>query len=1182
MKKLYLILFIVAFSQAALAEKTEESVGFSKFRSKEIKALEKEFLDPPMSSRPRTWWHWLSNNVTKDGITKDLEAMKKIGIKGAQVTTMPQGAPYGPVKYLSDEWLEASAHAAEECDRLGMGLGFSNAIGCSGAGGPWIKPELSMQELVWSEITIDGPFKGELQLRQPKINENYYRDLKVFAFPSLPGDGVGLSSLNPKVTCNIAGLDTSAILDGDIDTGAVITGTGSPVDINFEFGKPLTAYSLQILVADSGKHNLRGVKVTLFTSTDGKNWSYKLSSTGHQSFVAGDKRVFSEGSESEITSRYFKVRISSGKGRKISLNEIFLGGARLPRYNFKAARSTTWVVTFDPVDTNIPKEQLVDSSKIMDITSQMDSTGKLSCKLPAGNWTIVRMGHTSTGRRMNPDTPEDKDNPGLQADKMRKEAILTHLEKGLVGRVARQMKTLKHKNPITINIDSWECGAQTWTRDFPAEFKQRRGYDCMKWLLTVTGRIIDSADVTDRFLWDFRRTIGDLYAENYFGTFRDYCHANNMVLEGEVPGTGIPAIADGLQCLGIMDVPQGEFWIRAKPGPNRHWGLSGGDNTKEAAVAAHVYGKEITSCEAFTSFGYADGWQMDPQQLKPIGDRQFCKGMNEMVFHCYAHQNDDRFPGMTLGQFGLNFTRKLTWWDQGSDWIEYITRCQHVLRQGLFVADVCYFYGENAPSSVYYYVPEVLYPRKMNKPVTPAGFDYDCCDWTTLNKMTVKDGRVVLPHGMSYAYLVIPANAQMTVHSLKKVRELVLAGATVVGPEPLRSPTLTGYPQTDKFIQSTAGKLWPKEKGPAGKPAGKGRVINCDSFEEIFKHDKLPADFEVLSNQQDTDILYIHRKLDGMDIYFVCNQKERMQDATLLFRASNKVPEIWHPETGTITKAPLYSFEGDRTAVAVRMKPFESFFVVLRESTEKNDPVVMLTKDGQPTGLRVLKTLTGSATGNAALSASVPEPSVSVDNGIRLTVWQAGTYTAHLSSGATQQATVNSIAAPATLEGPWKVSFQQGRLAPEGDTVFDKLISWPEHTDKGIKYFSGTASYKKNILIGKDRLKRGMKAHLDLGRVKNVAQVFVNGKDMGVLWKKPFDVDITSALHEGDNELEIRITNLWPNRLIGDQNLPPNERVTWEFYRFYDANSPLLESGLLGPVRLLSSVEVEASKPGGI
>jgi hypothetical protein len=469
----------------------------------------------------------------------------------------------------------------------------------------------------------------------------------------------------------------------------------------------------------------------------------------------------------------------------------------------------------------------------------------------------------------------------------------------------------------------------------------------------------------------------------------------------------------------------------------------------------------------------------------------------------------------------------------------------------------------------------VLEPRQMHKPVTPPGYDYDCCDWTTLNRMTVRNGRIVLPHGMSYAYLVVPANAQMTVHALEKVKELVLAGANVVGSEPLRCPSLTGYPQSDEIIHSIAGELWPENTKPEGKLVGKGRVINNDSFKEILEYDKMHADFEVRSNETDTDIQYTHRRQDGMDIYFISNQKERIQDATLLFRVSRKVPEIWHPETGEITRAPLYSFEDGRTAVAVRLKPYESFFVVFRKRTKKEDPIVMLTKDGQPTGLRILKA--ASVTESAPLPASVPAPGVFVDNGIHITVWEDGTYSAQLSSGAIRQATVSSVPAPVTIEGHWNVSFQSGRLAPEGVTVFEELISWPEHTEKGIRYFSGTAGYKKNILVSEERLKQGMKIYLDLGNVKNVAEVIVNEKNLGVLWKSPFRVDITQALHEGDNELEIRITNLWPNRLIGDQNLPPEERVTWEFHRFYDADSPLLESGLLGPVRLLSCVEVKTS-----
>ena len=1072
--------------------------------------LEKEFLNPPSESRPRTWWHWISNNVSKDGITKDLEAMKRIGLKGAQITTMPQGGPFGDVKYLSPEWFAAVEHAEKEAKRLGLIVGFSNAIGCSGAGGPWITPELSMQKLVWSETLQKGPFEGTLQLPQPEIVEAYYRDLKVVAFPTIPEDDVPLASFNPKVTSDIPGLKTATLVDGNPATGESIRSGDGKQFIEFEFETPKKAASVQLFLSEA--HNVHpSIAVTLLSSMDGVKWQSICSLHSRTAFSLSGSKVLSEGF-AESSARFYKVEFSAPKNHAFAMNELSLGSARLKGANFKAARSSNHPTVFIPTPFAVPAEQTIDSKKIIDLTAHMEASGKVRCKLPEGNWTIIRFGHTSTGKRMVPDHPTDKNSPGLEADKMSRKAILAHLNKGLVGQVLEQYKKWNSKVPITINIDSWECGPQTWTQDFPREFKKRRGYDCMSWLLSVTGRIVDSVDLTERFLWDYRRTIADLYAENFYGTFRDFCHANNILLDGEAPGIGIPAIADGLQCLGMMDVPQGEFWIEAKPGPNRYLGLGGGDNTKEAAVGSHIYGKTITSCEAFTAFGYADGWQMDPAQLKPIGDRQFCLGMNEMVFHRYVHQPDERVPGMTLGQFGLNFDRTLTWWEQGRDWIQYITRCQHLLRQGLFVADVCYFYGEGAPNSVWYYVPKVLDPRKRMKPILPAGYDYDCSDWTSLNKMVVKEGRVVLPDGMSYAYLVMPENAQLTVHALRKISDLVKAGATiVVNARPECSPSLTDFPRADRRIQEMANELWPEGPAPAVRKVGKGRVIANESFEAIFKNDSLVLDFEAISGKTDADIRYIHRKQGETEIYYVCNQQDRMEEATLYFRVNGKVPEIWHPETGKIAKASVYKIEGTRTAVTVRMNPSESFFVVFRSSAVATERV----------------------------------------------------------SVAQQQAVPNTVSAPVALEGPWKVTFQAGRRAPAEAIAFDSLISWTEHPLEGVKYFSGTATYTKTVTLEKAFLKPGQSIDLDLGVVKNVAEVFVNGRAMGVLWKTPFRCDIASAIQAGENKIEIQITNLWPNRLIGDQKLPEKERVTWCFYKFYTAESPLLESGLLGPVRLL-------------
>lgn len=1130
------------------------------------------FLNPSDEFRPRTWWHWISNNVSKPGITKDLEAMKRIGLKGAQITTMPQGGPFGDTKYLSPEWFDAVEHAEKEAARLGLILGFSNAIGCSGAGGPWITPELSMQKLVWSERVQRGPFEGDIQLPQPEEIDGYYRDVKVLAFPTVPGDEIPLDTLNPKISSDIPGFRPDAVIDGNTDTGETVAGTGGIVSIQFEFKEPQVARSLQVYLASPDASRMEYARVNLLTSADGLTWSKLVSTGARESFNISAVKVLSDGFP-EAKSRFYKVELQTAKNQKLSLREISFGAARLPRNNFKAARSSNHPTVFEPLPLDIPRQQVVDSKQIRDLSGQMSSTGKVHLQLPEGNWTIIRFGHTSTGKKMVPDTPADKDRTGLEADKMSRKAILTHLNQGLPGQVLEHYKKWNDKVRITINIDSWECGPQTWTPEFPGEFQKRRGYDCLSRLLTVTGRIVDSVDETERYLWDYRRTIADLYAENFYGTFSEFCHSHDMLLDGEAPGIGIPAIADGLQCLGIMDVPQGEFWIEAKPGPDRPLGLGGSDNTKEAAVASHIYGKGVTSCESFTSFGYADGWQMDPLQLKPIGDRQFCLGMNEMVFHRYVHQPDDRVPGMTLGQFGLNFDRTLTWWEQGRDWIEYITRCQYMLRQGLFVADVCYFYGENAPSSVWYFVPKILDPRKRMTPTLPAGYDYDCCDWTSLNKMTVKDGRVVLPDGMSYAYLVIPGNAQLTVHALRKVQELVKAGATVVGSKPFRSPSLTNYPASDRQIQDMAKELWPQVPAPAERKVGKGRVIDNQSFESIFQNDKLPQDFEAVSTQSGADLRYIHRKQGDVDFYFVSNQRDRQEEATLYFRVYGKVPEIWHPETGTTEPAPVYEVVDGRTAVAVRLSPSESCFIVFRKEAKGADSIIDLRKDGQMTGLSIAKL--AAVAREAPVTSLLPEASLSVNGAIRVRAWEAGQYTAELKSGAKREVTITSVPGPVTINGPWNVTFQAGRLAPEGLVVFDKLISWTDHLAPAIKYFSGTATYAKSIDIPEARLGAGKSVYLDLGDVKNVAEVFVNGKSLGVLWKMPFRADITPAIHAGMNQIEIKVTNLWPNRLIGDQKLPEKERVTWAFYKFYTAESPLLESGLLGPVRLLSSIESE-------
>jgi hypothetical protein len=555
-----------------------------------------------------------------------------------------------------------------------------------------------------------------------------------------------------------------------------------------------------------------------------------------------------------------------------------------------------------------------------------------------------------------------------------------------------------------------------------------------------------------------------------------------------------------------MDIPQGEFWLGGKLNPgDPPYAKGGQDNTKEPACAAHTYGKEIVSCEAFTSFGKDDGWTQHPFRLKPYGDKQFTNGLNEIVFHRYAHQPDDRFPGMSLGQFGLKFERTLTWWEQGRPWIDYLTRCQHMLRQGRFHAEVLYYYGRDVPNSAGYFAPDALNPRDQVKPVLPVGYDYDVCDASIFEKITVENGEVVLPSGMRYRYLVLPDHARLTPRDVEKIKSLAEAGATLIGPAPTRSPSLVAFPEADQAVRTLAAEIWPADGKPGERRVGKGRVISGSTFEQILAADGLVPDFFV-QGAKDASIRYIHRILPEGDLYFVCNLKDRLEPVTLQFRITGRSVGVWDATTGAVTENIAATDDGKMTSVTLPLQPHESLFFVFTNKNPKAGPAVAF-REERP-------------------STSTP------------------------------------------VEGPWTVSFPANLGAPEEPVIFEQLGSWTENPDDRIKHFSGTASYRKTIRLAKPA--KGSRLFLDLGNLPHLAEVSLNGKNLGVVWSKPARVDITSAAKSGDNDLEIRVTNVWKNRLVGDAKLEPAKRITWSNWPFYKGNEPLEVSGLIGPVTLIS------------
>jgi len=956
-------------------------------------ALEAGFANPPASALPRTWWHWISGSVSKEGITADLEAMKRIGLGGAQIFSVDASPVRGSVVFRSQEWRDLVKHSLTEAERLGLEISMHSCDGWSISGGPWIQPEGSMQKVVWSETQVEGGKTIPLSVPQPEAQEGYYKDIALIAIKAPAGD--------PRVDNPVAR-------------------TGMEVKMNLPFTKPAEA-----LAGPSAK----------------------------------------------------------------------------------------------------------------DI---MDLTGKKEWNAPAGQWTLLRIGHTSTGMNTKRSTTR-----GLECDKMSAEAVNFHIDnmfnpvwEDSPGKAGGTFKFLL--------VDSWEAKCANWTPRMPEEFWKRRGYDLQPWLPALTGRIVGNQEETERFLWDYRLTIGELVAENHYGVFQKRAREKGMGLMSEAAGIFMPTVAEQLLCKKYTDVPMGEFW-------------SGGherfvSDLKEAASTAHIYGQNIAAAESFTS-GPDLLWRTDPYSLKAQGDRAFCTGINLLVFHRYAHQPWlDRKPGMVMGAWGMNFERTNNWWDQGSAWMDYIARCQSLLQQGRFQADLCYFYGEGAPLG--------LVHNELS-PAVPKGFDYDVCNADILlNLLEVKDGKITTPSGMSYRVLVLPTGDRMTLPVLQKIAELVRKGAVVYGPKPLRSPSLAGYPAVDQEITKLADEVWGNCDGKAvtEHAYGAGKIVWGQPIEQVLA---VPPDF----SSPNGNLLYTHRKEGDTDIYFVSNQETKPVTTECSFRVEGKVPELWHPDTGQRETLALYTTKNGVTTLPLALDPSGSVFVVFKKNATPAPHWVSL----QVNGVNPFAGAADSGVGMPVFSK----------NGIAFTSIKPGTFQATKSDGAVVQGDIPVLPAPIAINGPWKVEFPP--ISNKGETLrttFEKLSSWSDSTVEWIKFYSGTATYRTNFTVPPGYLGANRTLSLDLGGLKNIAEVALNGKPLGILWKEPFRADVTEALVEGKNELTIQITNLWPNRLIGDQKLPKNERHTWTSDEFFKATDPLLPSGLLGPVQILPAevVRLENAK----
>jgi hypothetical protein len=1167
-----------------------------------------EFKQPPDSSRPWVYAFWMEGNITKEGIRADLAGMKNAGIGGLLFMDGSLNNPSGPERFMSDSWISLFTFMVEEAGRLGLEINLNNAPGWAGSGGPWITPELATQRVLVSENVIEGGAPLPLNLAKPSgIRLNYYKDIAVLAYP--------LGS---------AGLPT-----------------------------------------------------------------FRIPNIGSTKSFAG--------------------------------YEDFAGVVPWPRF---IPTSTEWP---EPAS-----DQIIRSPQMLDLTAQLEADGTLHWTPPPGRWLLLRIGHTVANGGTRSTQPEAT---GLECDKLSKHAIEAQFN-SMVGKLSERVGALVGNALVSTHIDSWEAGSGNWTADLRSEFQKRSGYDLLPYLPTLNGIVVDSRAVSERFLWDFRETISQLLLENYAGHLRELAHAKGLRLSIEAyDGT-----VDDLRYAGRADEPMSEFWRSA------YSGLPLSDLSEEMSSAAHVYGRNIVGAEAYTSMrgDFAD----HPATMKPFADWAFCAGVNRLCFSEWIMQPwPGIVPGVSFWTIGTVFHESVTWWQASQPWHLYISRCQHLLCQGRFVADICFVTPEGGP---YRFTPPVPSTQRGGIPDRQK-YNFDGCPAELILQAHVEDGDLVLPSGMRYRLLVLPtynANGQpvmrlngtpnytytsepmpeirtMTPALLRKVRDLVHAGATILGNRPLQSPSLSDYPHCDTELQQIADDLWGNNNGIAGsgeRHVGNGRVLWGKTPEEIFAAMHWPPDFTSTAGSK---LNYTHRRTqDGADIYFVVNKETVPVEADLTFRVSNKRPAVYWPQTGEQSELAAYREKNGVTSLPLTLNAQESAFVIFRNSTQSSPELASVSTDSRriwPTeapsqvpeedaftlafwvtpgveiplpgehgyenisrsiGLlapgsqiclspgegyygvavgqngvvvfqysdtgevqpllvhaaqlppsthlgadyrdRIAKLyIDGKLTVTSKPNPWPPRPSPThrhpagelaaldwLDDTLhpqsqlpeppaldlaRRTAWQSGAYKLQLTSGSARQINI-ALPSPQILTGPWDVAFDPIWGGP-AHTTFAELQDWSKHSDEGIRFYSGAAVYTKTVDFTVPA--RDLRTWLDLGRVAVIAEVRVNGKDLGILWRKPYRIDVTEALRSGQNTLEIRVINCWTNRLIGDEHRPedsdrtpdgiiktwpqwvldqkrgPTGRFTFCSSREWEKNSTLLSSGLLGPVQLRHAKSIE-------
>lgn len=1074
--------------------------------------LQTQFQNPPNAARPRVWHHWMNGNITKNGIQKDMEWMARTGIGGFQNFDANLFTPQVVEKklvFMTPEWKDAFKYMTTLADQKGLEMAIAGSPGWSVTGGPWVPAEDGMKKYVFTQTRVEGgkPFTGKLpqpvatsgkfgNVGIPKTSAmgeesmpvpEYYADALVIAYKLLDVD-VPMANMNPKVTASGGNFSLNELTDNDLEKSSFLPpmAIGEDMWVQYEFAAPQTfkasslAGALHVMLEEfNGGPLNRSIKV----SDDGVNFRKIASFTG--SINPLNTIAFPA-----TTAKYWRLCYETLPPPFNPWVAMMTGGTGEPPKPDGVNVAEWMLYTSDRIDQAEDKAgftpwredypsylaenaDAIPLENVIDLTQKIKPDGSLDWNVPEGNWLILRFGYSLTGRQNHPASPEAT---GLEVDKLDKAAVRKYINAYLDMYKDATGGLMGEKGLSHMILDSYEAGHMTWTKAMPEEFAKRRGYRIEPWVPVLTGRIVKSREASEAFLWDFRKTIGEMIAENHYDVIGEELHKRGMKRYTESHEDRRIYLADGMDVKRYSDIPMSAMWTPGSlaAGPDEE--VRSEADIRESASVAHIYGKPIVAAESMTAVQNAFSWH--PEKLKRTADLEMASGLNRFVIHTSVHQPlDDKMPGFSLGPFGQYFTRQETWSGAGAKaWVDYLSRSCHLLQQGQFVADALVYYGENT---------NLTWRFKEKLPEIP-GYEYDFVNSSALmNMLKVENGKITTPGGGSYSVLVLDESAKlMTLPVLKKLRDLVKAGAKVTGFKPQKSPSLSDDPAE---FQAVLNEFW-----------GHANVSN-QTAANVLKSQGVNEDVIIKNNK--AKVLYVHRKMADMDIYWLNSRSAEENSAEISFRVSGRVPELWDAQTGKTLKLD-WRIENGRTIIKSYFEPWGAAFIIFKEKTSET-----------------------SHTLPKVIGDEISE-----------------------------------------MNGTWQVDFQEKRGAPK-TALFERLISWSEHYNDGIKYFSGTATYRNSFNI-KD-LNAGSRYVLDLGDVKNIAEVSVNGKLVGTVWKTPFKLDITEAVKKGTNQLEIKVTNTWVNRLIGDAQPGVKEKITFTTMPFYRGNEPLLPSGLLGPVRVL-------------